>query len=128
MSGKKRISRAKLKAANQEERLYKRKEHFKNLLANPPEITNKQIQKIINGKLKIKLMQFTEEQFDAVLNKIKNRKAAGLNKMPSEVWKTRKFDYILLWLCNAVYKQNTIEKWMKGCILPLPQERQPWNQ
>ena len=25
-------------------------------------------------------------------------------------------------LCNAVYNQNTIERWMKGCILPFPKK------
>ena len=38
--------------------------------------------------------------------------------MSPEVWKTRKFDDIQLQLCNAVYNQNPIEIWMKGCILP----------
>ena len=31
---------------------------------------------------------------------------------------TRQFDDILLRHCNAVYNQNTIDRWMKGCILP----------
>ena len=51
-----------------------------------------------------------EEELDAVLKKIKIRKATGLDKILLEVWKTRKFDDILLRICNAVYKQNTIEK------------------
>ena len=53
-----------------------------------------------------------EEEFDAVLKKItnKNRKAAGLDEISAEVWKTRKFEDILLQLCNAVGKQNTTEK------------------
>ncbi len=38
--------RSKLKAANQEERLQKWKEHFKNLLGNPPEVTDKPIKEI----------------------------------------------------------------------------------
>ena len=54
------------------------------------------------------------------LRKIKRRKAAGFNKISPEVWKTRKFDDILLWLYHAVYEQNTIEKWTKVCILPFP--------
>ena len=37
---------------------------------------------------------------------------------PPEVWKTRQFDDILLRHCNAVYNQNSIDRWMKGCILP----------
>ena len=35
-----------------------------------------------------------------------------------EVWKTREFDGILLRHSNAIYNQNTIDRWTKGCILP----------
>ena len=45
-------------------------------------------------------------------------KTAGLDEIPPEVWKTRQFDNILLRHCNAVYNQNPIDRWMKGCILP----------
>ena len=38
------------------------------------------------------------------------------------VWKTRQFDDILLRHCNAVYNQNPIDRWMKGCILPFPKK------
>ena len=41
--------------------------------------------------------------------KNKSRKAAGHNEIPPKVWKIRKFDGILLKLCNAVYKQNNIK-------------------
>ena len=37
-------------------------------------------------------------------------------KYPPEVWKTRQFDDIPLRHCNAVYNQNPINRWMKGCI------------
>ena len=70
----------------------------------------------------IKLRPFTQEEFDSVLRKIKNRKAAGLDEIPPEVWKTRQFDDILLRHCNAVYNQNPIDRWMKGCILPFPKK------
>ena len=56
------------------------------------------------------------------MKKIKNRKAAGLDEIPPEVWKTRKFDDILLRHCNAVCNQNPIDRWMKGCILPFPKK------
>ena len=52
----------------------------------------------------------------------KNRKAAGLDKIPPEVWKTRQFNDILLRHCNALYNQNPIDRWMKGCILPFPKK------
>ena len=44
-------------------------------------------------------------------------------KLMIEVWKTRKFDDILLTLYKAVYKQNTREKWTKGCIPPFSKKR-----
>ena len=47
--------------------LLKWKEHFKNLLGNPPEISDKPIDEIINGPLVIKFRKFTEEELDAVL-------------------------------------------------------------
>ena len=48
--------------------------------------------------------------------------AAGLDEIPPEVWKTRQFDDILLRHCNAVYNQNPIDRWTKGCILPFPKK------
>ena len=36
---------------------------------------------------------------------------------------TRQFDDRLLRHCNAVYNQNPIDGWMKGCILPFPKKR-----
>ena len=95
-------------------KLCKWKEYFKNLLNNPPDITDKPIQKIINDQLDVKLGKF-EEKLDTVLEKIKDRKAVGLNEIPPEVWKT-KFNNMVLWLCDIVYKQNS-EKWPKVYIL-----------
>ena len=62
------------------------------------------------------MRQFRQEELDVVLTK--NRKAADLNEIPPEVWKTRKFDDILLRYWNAVCNQYTIDRWTKGCILP----------
>ena len=59
----------------------------------------------------IKLGQFMQEELDSVRRKFKNRKIAGLDEIPPEVWKTREFDDILLRHCNAIYNQNTIDRW-----------------
>ena len=88
----------------------------KNQLGNPPEITDKQTENIINGQVDIKLGQFAEGK-KSVLKKMKSIKAAGLDVIPFIVWKAKKFDDILLELCNTMYKQITIEKWPKGCIM-----------
>ena len=118
VSIRKSTAKAKLKAANQQERVKLWKHHFENLQGNPPKVTNEPITRIISKELDIKLGPFTKEELDSVLRKIKNRKAAELDDIPPEVWKTRQFDNILLRYCNAVYNQNRIERWMKGCILP----------
>ena len=122
VSRRKNTAKAKLKAANQQERIKLWKQHFENLLGNPPKITHEPITRIISKQLDIKLGPFTQEELDSVLRKIKNRKAAGLDEIPPEVWKTTQFDDILLRHCNAVYNQNPIDRWMKGCILPFPKK------
>ena len=55
--------------ACQKERLQKWKEHFKNLLGKPPEVTDKIIKYIIYSQLDIKLGQFMEGEFDPKLKK-----------------------------------------------------------
>ena len=73
-SERKSTSRGKIKASSQEERLSKWKKHFKNLLGNPPEIT-------YPTQLDIKLGQFTEEEFSAVLKKqLKTKKLPGVGR------------------------------------------------
>ena len=122
---RKSTAKAKLKAANQQERKKLWKQHFENLLGNPPKITHEPITRIIIKQLDSKLGPFTQEELDSVLRKIKNREAAGLDEIPPEVWKTRQFDDILLRHCNAVYNQKPIDRWMKGCVLPFPKKGGP---
>ena len=45
--------------------------------------------------------------------------------MPIEVWKTRKFDHLLLQYSNDIYNQNTKERWTKGCIFLFPEKGDP---
>ena len=73
------------------------------MLGKSPKVMDEPITKILCDQLDIKLEPFTQEELDAVLRKINNSKAAGLNEISPEVWKTRKFDNILLRYCNTVY-------------------------
>ena len=88
VSRRKNTAKAKLKAANQQERIKLWKQHFENLLGNPPKITHEPITRIIRKQLDIKLGPFTQEELDSVLRKIKNRKAAVYNQNPIDRWKT----------------------------------------
>ena len=107
VSRRKNTDKAKLKATNQQERIKLWKQHFQNLLGNPPKITHEPITRIISEQLDIKLGPFTQEELDSVHRKIKNWKAAGVDEIPPEVWKTRQFDDILLRHCNAVYNSKS---------------------
>ena len=51
---------------------------------------------MFSNQLDVKVGKFTQEERDSVLRKIKNRKAAGLDEIAPEIWKTREFDDILL--------------------------------
>ena len=82
MSRRKSTTKAKLKATNQQERIKLWKQHFENLLGNPPKVTHKPITRIISKQQDIKLGPFTEEELDSVLRKIKNRKGAVLDEIP----------------------------------------------
>ena len=117
VSRRKSTAKAKLKANSQEERIQLWKQRFENLLGpHAPKVTHEPTRKIIFKQLYIKLGQFTREELNSVRRKIKNRKAAGLDEILREVWKTGEFDDILLRHCNTVFNQNTIDRWTKGCI------------
>ena len=83
VSRRKNTAKAKLKAASQQERINLWKQHFENLLGNPPNITNEPITRIISKQLDIKVGPFTKEELYSVLRKIKNMKAAGLDEIPT---------------------------------------------
>ena len=120
MNRRKSTARAKQNAASQEERIHLWKQHFKNLRGKSPTIKNEPITKIISNPLDIKLGQFKQELVlvEMVLRKILNRKAAGLDEIPPEVWKTRKFDDIL----QRSIKPEHNRQIDKGLNPPFPQE------
>ena len=83
VSRRKNTAKAKLKAANQQERIKLWKQHFENLLGNPPKITHEPITRIISKQLDMKLGPFTQEELDSVLRKkLKIGKLQGWTKFP----------------------------------------------
>ena len=72
----------------------------------------------------IKLEEFTEKGHGTEKRhgtEKKRRKAADLDELPSKLKKTRKINDIFLRFFNALYKQSTMEKWMKRLHPALPQ-------
>jgi len=76
ISGRKSTSTSKIRAASQEERLKKWKDHFQNLLGKPPRVTDTAIKTIVNHELDIKRGNFTLEELQMARKKCKNKKAA----------------------------------------------------
>ena len=93
---------------------------FREFTRKPSESYTGNYTRMISKQLNIKLGQFTQEELDSVLRKIKNRKAAGLDEILPEVWKPREFNNILLRHSIVVYNQNTVDRWTKECIPPFP--------
>ena len=122
VSRRKSTVKAKLKTTKQQERIKLWKQHFENLIGNPPKVTHETITRIVSKQLDIRLVRFTRVELDSVLRKIKNTIAAGLDEIPPGVWETRQFGDMLLRQCNAVYNQNPIDRWMKGNTLPFPKK------
>ena len=79
VSRRKSTVETKLKAASQQERV---KQHFENLLGNPPKVMNEPITRIISKQLDIKRDPFTKEELDSVLRKI--GKLQGLTRFPQK--------------------------------------------
>ena len=84
VSKRKSTTKAKLKAANQQERIKLWKQHFENLLGNPPKVTHEPITRIISKQLDIKLGPFTQEELDFFLKKLKIGKLQGLTRFPQK--------------------------------------------
>ena len=119
VSRRKSTAKAKLKTTNQQERIKLRKQHFENLLGNPPKVTHEPITRIISKQLDIKLGPFTLEELDSVLRKIKNRKAAGLDEIPQKYGRP---DNSTTFCSDTVMQYIIKTRWMKGCILPFPKK------
>ena len=122
VSRRKNTAKAKLRAANQQERIKLWKQHFENLLGNPPKITPEPITRIISKQLDIKLGPFTQEELDSVLRKIKNRKAAGLDEIPRKYGRPDNSTTYCSDTATQYTIKNPIDRWTKGCILPFPKK------
>ena len=84
VSRRKSTVKAKLKAASQQERVKLWEQHFKNLLGNPPKITDEPITRIISKQLDIKLGPFNKEELDSVLKKLKIGKLQVWTRFPQK--------------------------------------------
>ena len=83
IKGRKNTPTGKIKADNPEERLKRWKDHFENLLGQPP-IIEQEILRVVEETLLINTEEFTKEELLKCIKSFKKEKADGL----VEVWKT----------------------------------------
>ena len=57
--------------------------HFQNLLGKSPIVSDSTIEKVAEHELEIKPRPFNELELDLVLKKLQNKKAAGLDGIPT---------------------------------------------
>ena len=66
---------------------------------------------------------FTENELLKAIQSLKNNKAAGLDGIPAEVWKTFCLNKELLQICNKTFHGDFSKIWLRGAIKPLPKKR-----
>ena len=122
ITGRKNTPTGKIKADNPEERLKKWKDHFENLLGQPPVISEQEIIRLVEGTLPINTEDFTKEELLKCIKSFKKGKAAGLDDIPVEVWKTEALIEPLLDVCNMTFHGDKPKIWGKSGLKPLPKK------
>ena len=92
------------------------------LLGSPPIAINPddEIEQVVDTTLPIETGAFTSEK---VLQKMSNGKAAGLDEIPAELWKTGRFNTLLLEICNGVLlRGEKPSEWSLSGIVPIPKK------
>ena len=114
-----------LKGNTSSERCKEWRDYFSTLLGSPPSATNpdEEIQTINENTLPIETGAFTAEELQAVLRKLSNGKASGLDEIPAEVWKSGSFNNILLDICNGtLLRGEKPQEWSLSGIVPIPKK------
>ena len=122
LSGRKNTPTGKLRADNPKQRVQKWKEHFQNLLGQPPVVRETKILPVIEQTLPINTNEFTKEELLKCIESFKNGKASGLDNIPIEVWKIDALTDALLDVCNRTFHGDKPEIWGKSGLKPLPKK------
>ncbi len=111
-----------LNASSPKERIALWKNHFSSLLGTAPLPSESPIESIVHHELNIDCNNFTLAELDDCLKSMKNGKAAGLDDIPTEVWKSRILDAELLDFCNRTLNGDKPEFWSTSGIVPVPKK------
>ena len=121
ISGRKKNDTGRLNVANPEERLSSWKNHFKTLLGSAPPPNTVPVTQF-HEELAIETGDFTMEELKESIKGLKNNKAAGLDEVPAEVWKSGILDQELLEFCNRTLNGDKPKVWSHSGIVPVPKK------
>ena len=86
ISGRKKTNTGKIKANSPEEHMQLWKEHFVDLLDQPPTIDDLPVIRVLDSS-PIETGDFTEQELEESVKRSQNSNATGLDSIPAEAWK-----------------------------------------
>ena len=118
----KKLNEGQLRANSPEEQLKLWKNHFEQLLGQPPVLGDQPIERVFNT-LPIETGDITADKLQKSINASQNNKVPGLDGMPIETWKSGCLEDEVLEICNKTFHGNVPGIWLRGGILPILKKR-----
>ena len=125
ITGRKVPTSGRLRGRTPAKRCAEWKDYFSTLLGSPPIASNldEEMVNIVDTTLPIETGPFTNEELETIIQKMPHGKAAGLDEVPAEVWKTGRFNQILLEICNdTLLEGRKPQEWSISGIVPIPKK------
>ena len=122
ITGRKGAKEGQVKGRSQQERLNNWYQAFKNLLGNPPVVSDEdeELEEVFD-ELPIRTDSFDEVELQKAIDQLKNGKSCGADQIPGEVIKYCNINDIILHFCNAVFNTGQRpELWDITNITPIP--------
>ena len=124
IAGRKRAAGSQIKGKDAEERVESWKEHFKNLLGQPPSVTDEDEEiPRIHPDLNIPTNPFSRLELASAIKEIKEGKAFGEDGVAPEIFRRCDFyDLLLKFYNNALQHGTRPDQWVEANIIPVPKK------
>ena len=117
-----------IRADSNKDRVENWKARFSNLLGQPTEVTDCSIRPKVDRMLEISTEDFTIGELQSCIKSLSNNKAAGLDQILPEVWKSGASTPALLEICNKAMNCDVPKAWTKSCMALTPEQLEICNK